>query len=76
MGRFSVEPLQSVKRRGIEYTVVKRFKDKKKAESYCKELEKTSKSKRVKPIIDRVSIGLYLGYVYRVCIPKKMEDNI
>ena len=64
---------EKTKHKGKVYKKIKTFKNEQKAEEFANKLEKKMKSKRYFPIIERVPIGLGIGWIYRVCIPKDME---
>ena len=61
---------------GLKYKKAKTFwgkNGKKKAEEYADQIKNElgiSRRKQLQPIIQKVPIGLKLGYIYRVCIPK------
>lgn len=61
------EAFEGMKRDGIKYKKIKTFKDEKKAQNFVETLD--TKSRRNLPVIQKVSIGLKLGYIYRVWIP-------
>lgn len=62
--------------KGIKYKRVKTFKNREKAELFLEEIDKKCKSKRFKPFIEETKIGLRMGFIYRVCIPKNMEVKL
>ena len=74
MAQLNIDALRIGRYHGTQYRKVKSFINKpRKAEKFKEELQARMKSSRFPPIVEKVRIGLGLGYVYRVCIPKDME---
>jgi hypothetical protein len=65
---LSLEAFEGMTRDGIRYKKIKTFRDETKAKEFIDTLE--SRSRRHLPIIQKVAIGLKLGYVYRVWVPQ------
>lgn len=65
---LSLEAFEGMTRDGIKYKKIKTFRDERKAKDFVETLE--TKSRRHLPRIQKTAIGLKLGYVYRVWVPK------
>jgi len=64
---LSFNAFEGITRNGIKYKKIKTFKDEKKAKEFIETLD--TKSRRHLPIIQKVNVGLKLGYVYRIWVP-------
>ena len=68
---LNFEAVKKPKYKGRVYKRIKTFKDPAAAEVFLEELKKTSyRSKRYPPFIEKTSIGLRMGFVYRICVPE------
>ena len=77
MVKLNIEALKIGRYNGLEYRKVKSFINKpRKAEEFKKNLEVKMKAKHLAPIVEKVRIGWRLGYVYRVCVPKKVYNEV
>jgi len=71
---LNIDALRIGRYHGKQYKKVKSFVNKpKKANEFKNKLIDQFKSSRYPPVVEKVKIGLGLGYVYRVCIPKDIE---
>lgn len=67
--RLTIDAFKRPVFRGKKYRKIKTFFKESKADEYALELEDVCPSQRFPPLVQRVAIGLGLGYVYRVCVP-------
>ena len=74
MGNLNVDALRIGVYHGKKYKKIKSFiNNQRKAEKFKEKIQADMTTSRFPPIIEKVRIGLGLGYVYRVCVPKDME---
>ena len=69
MVNLGFEAFEKTRVHGVTYKTVKRFKSQNKAERYAKSLPQ-GKSRRFPVIVESVRIGLHLGNIYCVKVPK------
>jgi len=67
MVNFGFSAYEKTRINGVTYRTVKTTRKEKKAEEFKKSLP--VQSRRHPPFVERVSIGLHLGYLYRVKVP-------
>jgi len=71
---FGFDAWESPTIHGVKYKKLKTFKGKdgkEQADDYVQDLlDRHVASHRNPPVIQKISIGLKLGYIYRVCIPE------
>lgn len=76
MVELNVDALRVGKYHGVQYQKIKTFlRNKKKAMNFADRLEEKIRSRRAKPVIEEIPIGLGLGMAYRVCIPENLDKK-
>ena len=62
--------------KGMTYKKVRSFGKEDEAEQFSKVVEDVMPSKRFPVLIDKIPVGLGLGYRYLVCVPVQFFDKV